>query len=251
MRKVFAVFFIFLLFIGPAFAGIKEDIESAYKRLFEMFEVKPDYTLVILDTLNDHPRAVKYNSRYRVLIPSSGYYSDQARHEMAHVFLMEYAKEFDIDAEKLPIWYHELVASWFTVLDKWKLNLLPFNAIFDDFTEYTDQYPDEKENFYGAVESFAIYLSRRYNFEAFVKFTLKEFKQELDIVTAMNAFFDDSFENEYSKWKLIQLIPYSIYLLFVALMIYLLLGRRDRNWRGLEFDPRTPEEVQEEETGRR
>jgi hypothetical protein len=66
----------------------------------------------------------------------------------------------------------------------------------------------------------------------------------------MNAFFDDSFENEYSKWKLIQLIPYSIYLLFVALMIYLLLGRRDRKWQGLEFDPRTPEEVQEEETGR-
>ncbi|TYB95759.1 MAG: hypothetical protein FXF54_04230 [Kosmotoga sp.] len=250
MRNSFIVLFVLILSVGLASANIKNDVESAYNTLYEMFKVKPDYTLVILDTVNDHPRAVQYDSRYRVLIPSSGYYSDQARHEMAHVFLMEYAKEYDIDAEALPIWYHELVASWFTVLDNWELNLLPLNAILDDFTEYTDHYPDEKGNFYSAVESFAIYLSRRYDFETFVKFTINKFSKEQNIKLALDAFFDDNFEDECLKWKLIQLIPYSIYLLFVVLMIYLLLGRRDRKCRGLEFDPRTPEEVQEERTER-
>ncbi|MFO7883001.1 MAG: hypothetical protein R6U52_10750 [Kosmotogaceae bacterium] len=247
MKITLLIIFILIFPVVISVADIKNDVETVYNELFEIFEIKPDYTLVILDTINDHPRAVKYNSRYRVLIPASGYYLEQTRHEMAHVFLMEYAKKFGIKAEELPIWYHELVASWFSILDKWKLNLLSLNAIFDDFTEYTGDYPEEKDNFYIAIESFAIYLSRRYNFEEFVKSTIKEFNNKSDIIQAMNGFVDETFEDEYSRWKLIQLIPYSIYLLFVVLMIYLLLGRRDRKWRGLEFDPRTPEEVQEEE----
>ncbi|MFW6119511.1 MAG: hypothetical protein ACOC80_01210 [Petrotogales bacterium] len=246
MKNIIMIISILLIPIFFLAVNIKDDVETVYHELFKIFEVKPNYTLVILDTVNDHPRAIKYDSGYRVLIPASSYYSEQARHEMAHIFLMEYAKKFDIKAERLPIWYHELVASWFTVLDKWKLNLLPLNAIFDDFTEYSGDYPEEKEDFYRAIEGFAVYLSKRYSFEEFVNVTIKEFNSNQNMKQAMNVFFNGTLEDEYSKWKMIQLIPYSIYLLFVVLMIYLLLGRRDRNWRGLEFDPRTPEEVLKE-----
>ncbi len=246
MKNIILIIFILLIPIVLS-AAIKDDIEVVYNELFEIFEVKPNYTLVILDTVNDHPRAIKYDSGYRVLIPASGYNKEQARHEMAHIFLMEYAKKFDIEAKELPIWYHELVASWFSILDKWRLNLLSLNAIFDNFTEYTGDYPEETEDFYRAIESFAIYLSKRYNFEKFVKDTVNEFNSNQDIEQAMNTFFNGNLEDEYSKWKMIQLIPYSIYLLFVVLMIYLLLGRRDRKWPGLEFDPRIPEEVLKEE----
>lgn len=235
MKKKFFLF-IFTCIAVISFSTLKVDenlFQSAYKELQELFRIAPRYYLRI-DENQAQPMTVDNDKFYMIILPGD-VSVETARHEMAHVFFFELCKLNGLSPEDFPIWYHELVASWFQVLGGKDIRLLSLKSIFFDFFAYVDVYPQSEDTkaFYLSIRSFALFLDKRFDFKNFVLNTLDMAKKTG--FSDVKLFGEDP-QILLRKWRFLKLLPYLLYSLLVLLLVYIVSGRRDDRWRGSELE---------------
>ncbi|OAA31398.1 hypothetical protein AT15_07840 [Kosmotoga arenicorallina S304] len=248
MKRKFAFLTIVFLFFFNCFAIeadlTSEEISAVYKELQNLFHLSPSYSLVI-DENAEHSHSVDNDTGYyKIVIRKDELGLPILAHELAHIFFFELLATKNIKPEEIPLWYHELVALWFQqhFQKSGSYRILDFNTIFFPFLQYQSNYPQSKklDAFYGALDSFAEYLSKRYEFQDFVVETVDTYIQLKDFTAAVNEVFEENIDNLISSWRIHKLIPYLLFLAIVGFFMYLALGRGDKHWRELEFDPKIP-----------
>ncbi|ACR80169.1 MULTISPECIES: hypothetical protein [Kosmotoga] len=241
MKKRFLILiFICIAIISFPALRIDENFQNAYRELQELFKIAPRYYLRI-DENQAQPMTVDNDRFYMIILPGS-ISMETARHEMAHVFFFELCKLNGLSPEDFPIWYHELVASWFQVLGGRDIKLLPLKSIFFDFFACVDEYPslEDTKAFYLSIRSFALFLDKRFDFKNFVLNTLNVAKR-----TGFSGvkLFNEDPKILLRKWRFWKLLPYLLYTLLVILLVYIVSGRRDDRWRGSELGETGEKEV--------
>ncbi|MBO8165985.1 MAG: hypothetical protein H0Z25_02045 [Kosmotoga sp.] len=248
MKKVFilvTVFFLFFLYCFGAKEGFtSEEISAVYEKLQNLFRLSPSYSLVV-DEKTEHSHSVDNNTGYyKIVIRKDELELSILAHEMAHIFFFELLKRNNIEPEEIPLWYHELMALWFQAQFQNTENyrILDFKTIFFPFFQYRSNYPrsNKLEPFYGSIDSFAGYLSKRYEFRDFIVETVEKYAELKDFTTAINTVLGTELDRVIIGWRIRKLIPYFSFAAVVVLFIYLALGRGDKHWRELEFDPKIP-----------
>jgi len=176
-KKLLISIFVCITIISFSTLKTNECFQDAYDELQKLFKIAPRYYLRT-DENQDQSMTVDNNGFYTIIVPGD-VSKETARHEMAHVFFFELCKLNSLSPEAFPIWYHELVASWFQVINSRDIRLLPLKSIFFDFFAYVDEYPpqEDKEAFYLAIRSFALFLDKRLDFKDFVISTLNVTKK--------------------------------------------------------------------------
>ncbi|WP_273229643.1 hypothetical protein [Kosmotoga pacifica] len=221
------------------------EISTIYKELENLLHVSPSYSLVV-DERAEHSHSIDNDTGYyNIIIKKDELNSTILAHEMAHIFFFELLRKSNISSEEIPLWYHELVAMWFEqFMGSSSARILSFKCIFFNFTFFDTDYPqsEELELFYDSIGNFAEYLSKRYNFSSFVVESVEKYRYSGDLMASLDAVLKTEFDKVVMRWRLTELTPYFSFLLIVVIFIYLVLGRGDKRWRELKFDPKIPED---------
>lgn len=240
--KVFVLLLSVFLLLSSAFSStveIHQDLLRSYQEFEVLFGFSPEYELTLLHgTGQEHARVRDFNGSYEITLYTRDYSEYIARHEMAHVFHLEYIYKLGYSPDQIPIWYHELVAVKAEQPDRSPIIMPSFRLGVFNFTGYTSTYPSSERlsAFYRAIRSFATFLGARVTLEDLAMHITSEYLETGDMESAFKSVTGRNLGGWIARWRFVNFLPVIGYLLLVLLLVYFLTVRRERRWQEFVLD---------------